>query len=78
MWETWEGRSAHRLPEHPNFPGAGLYRYAGDPRPRMRKAALLDPECPPAVVDRLSRDAERAVRRRALGDSLLPVAPGSG
>ncbi|MET9427234.1 MULTISPECIES: PE-PGRS family protein [unclassified Streptomyces] len=73
MWESWEGRSAHRMPEHPNFPRAGLVRYADDPRPRMREAALLDPGCPAEVVERLSRDPEEAVRRRALDDPRLSV-----
>ncbi|ORT53875.1 hypothetical protein [Streptomyces sp. CB03238] len=74
MWETWDGRSARRLPEHPNFPRAGLLRCADDPRPRMREAALLDPDCPPAVVDRLGRDPDEAVRRRALEHPRLSVA----
>ncbi|MEU7278092.1 PE-PGRS family protein [Streptomyces sp. NPDC045431] len=71
IWETWDGRSAHHLPEHPNFPREGLLRYADDPRPRMRELALLDPDCPTEVVERLSRDPEEAVRRRALDDPRL-------
>ncbi|MER8029582.1 PE-PGRS family protein [Streptomyces bauhiniae] len=74
MVRTWEGYSAARMLEHPNFPRQGLRRFADDSDPRTRRLALLDPEVPPEVVERLSRDADAIIRRSALSNEGLSVA----
>ncbi|MYS23650.1 hypothetical protein GA0115240_154742 [Streptomyces sp. DvalAA-14] len=74
MVRTWEGYSAARLVEHPNFPREHTLSYADDPHPRMRELALLDPEAPADLVERLSRDPDNGVRWRALRDERLSSA----
>jgi hypothetical protein len=71
MVESWNGYSAARMVEHPNFPRHGVMRYADDPNPFMRKLALLDPESTVELVERFSRDADSGVRRCALRDQRL-------
>ncbi|MFK4108416.1 PE-PGRS family protein [Streptomyces sp. NPDC002176] len=74
MVRTWNGYSAARMTEHPNFPRQGLLRFADDPDPRTRGLALLDPEATPELVERFSRDADASVRRSALDNERLSVA----
>ncbi|MFG2812772.1 PE-PGRS family protein [Streptomyces sp. NPDC048410] len=71
MVRTWNGYSAMRMIEHPNFPRQGLLRFADDPDPRTRKLALLDPEAPAELVERLSRDPDPSVRWSALDNERL-------
>ncbi|MFE9406476.1 hypothetical protein ACFYNY_32760 [Streptomyces sp. NPDC006530] len=76
VWRWWDGSFSHpdRPRSHPNFPRAGLLRYADDPSGRMRRLALDDPQSTPADVARLARDPEADVRRRAAEDTRLSPA----
>ncbi|MFJ2645858.1 hypothetical protein ACIO1C_03865 [Streptomyces sp. NPDC087420] len=74
MAESWDGYSAARMIEHPNFPRQGTLRYADDPNPLARKLALLDPKSTAELVERFSRDADSGVRRHALRDQRLSAA----
>ncbi|MFH9982486.1 PE-PGRS family protein [Streptomyces sp. NPDC017179] len=74
MCRTWDGYSAARFPEHPNFPRQSTLRYADDPDPPMRRLALEDPAATADLVERFSRDPDRGVRRRALRDPRLTPA----
>ncbi|MEJ8632649.1 hypothetical protein [Streptomyces sp. MS2.AVA.5] len=76
VWRWWDGSFTHpdRPRSHPNFPRTGLLRYAGDPRGRMRRLTLDDPESTPADVARLAGDPEAEVRRRAAEDARLSPA----
>ncbi|MBT1094239.1 hypothetical protein [Streptomyces sp. Tu102] len=76
VWRWWDGSFSHpgRPRSHPNFPRAGLLRYATDPSGRMRRLALDDPESTPAHVAHLARDPEAEVRRRAAEDPRLSPA----
>ncbi|MFG3043845.1 PE-PGRS family protein [Streptomyces sp. NPDC048241] len=74
MVRSWNGYSAARMTDHPNFPREGLLRFADDPDPGTRKLTLLDPEAPAELVERLSRDADATVRRSALDSERLSVA----
>ncbi|WP_333778963.1 PE-PGRS family protein [Streptomyces sp. IBSBF 3136] len=74
MYRTWEGYSAARFPDHPNFPRQDTLRYADDPDPRMRRLALEDPAATADLVERFSRDPDHDVRRRALRDPRLTPA----
>ncbi|MFD5429436.1 PE-PGRS family protein [Streptomyces sp. NPDC127084] len=71
MVRSWDGYSAARMVEHPNFPRHGTIRYAADPNPLVRKLALLDPESSVELVERFSRDADPGVRWGALRDPRL-------
>ncbi|MFJ8732665.1 hypothetical protein [Streptomyces bauhiniae] len=55
---------------------AGLNRreLPDDMREPVHKLALLDPEAPAELVERLSRDADASIRRSALGHERLSVA----
>ncbi|MFD7875844.1 hypothetical protein ACFV5G_17360 [Streptomyces sp. NPDC059766] len=76
VWRWWDGSLSHpgRPRSHPNFPRAGLLRYADDPSGRMRRLALDDPRSTPADVARLARDPETEVRHRAAQDPRLSPA----
>ncbi|WP_189971090.1 hypothetical protein [Streptomyces violascens] len=76
VWRWWDGSFSHpdRPRSHPNFPRAGLLRYAADPSGRMRRLALDDPESTPGDVAHLARDPDAEVRRRAAEDPRLPPA----
>jgi HEAT repeat protein len=74
MCRTWDGYSAARFPEHPDFPRQSTLQYAEDPDPRMRRLALEDPAATVDLVERFSRDPDRGVRWRALRDSRLSPA----
>lgn len=74
MWQTWDGYSVGRMPEHPNFPRGNAVRYADHPHPRMRRLALDDPESTVELVERFGRDTDYGVRWRALRDPRLSAA----
>ncbi|MEV6839425.1 hypothetical protein AB0N17_33825 [Streptomyces sp. NPDC051133] len=76
VWRWWDGSFSHpgRPRSHPNFPRAGLLRYADDPSGRMRRLALDDPRSTAADVARLARDPEAEARRRAAEDPRLSPA----
>ena len=74
MAQDWDGYSAPRIIEHPNFPRQGTLRFADDPNPNARRLALLDPKSTAELVERLSRDADPGIRRRALRDQRLSAA----
>ncbi|MFF9014141.1 PE-PGRS family protein [Streptomyces sp. NPDC014870] len=74
LWHWWDGSSLSfpgRPRTHPNFPRAGLLRYATDPNPRLRRLALDDPESTPELVEAFSRDEAEEVRRDAAEDPRL-------
>ncbi len=56
---------------HPNFPRAGLLRFATDPNPRLRALAHHDPASTPADVERAAGDPHETVRRAAAEDHRL-------
>ncbi|MGW3241159.1 PE-PGRS family protein [Streptomyces sp. NPDC001070] len=76
VWGWWTGSFSvpDRPRGHPNFPRAGLLRFADDPDPRMRRLALEDPESAPELVDLFSRDPDEEVRMRAAEDPRLTAA----
>ncbi|MFJ9952405.1 PE-PGRS family protein [Kitasatospora sp. NPDC091207] len=76
VWLWWTGSlsTPDRPHGHPNFPRAGLLRYADDPNPRLRRLALDDPASTADLVERLGRDAAEEVRYRAASDPRLPAA----
>ncbi|WP_052442562.1 HEAT repeat domain-containing protein [Streptacidiphilus neutrinimicus] len=74
MCRTWDGYSAARFPEHPNFPRRAALEYAHDPDPRMRRLALEDPAATAELVEIFSRDPDRGVRWRAVRDPRLTPA----
>lgn len=57
----------------PGFARPGLARFADDPNERLRRAALLDPQAGPDLVERLSHDPAPAVRHAAGLDPRLPL-----
>jgi len=80
---SWWGGSFSfpgRPRNHPDFPRAGLLRFAADPNPRLRLLALDDPAATHALVEQLGHDPERIVRmavaedRRLSPDSLRRLA----
>ncbi|MGW7054298.1 PE-PGRS family protein [Streptomyces sp. NPDC054887] len=75
LFREWAGSLSGRSPfDHPNFPRRDLLRFADDPHPRMRQAALRDPEATSELVERHSRDPHPEVRLRALRDPRLSPA----
>ncbi|MEK2494474.1 hypothetical protein WN990_33505 [Kitasatospora purpeofusca] len=62
----WSGFRHHR-----NFARPGLARFADDPNPRLRNAALDDPETGPELPLKLADDPE--VSARAVSDPRLPA-----
>ncbi|MFB6889786.1 PE-PGRS family protein [Kitasatospora sp. NPDC056327] len=75
VWHWWDGSFSFpgRPRDHPNFPRAGLLRFATDPNPRLRRLALSDPESTPALVETFSQDDSAEVRRDVAED--LRLAP---
>lgn len=73
VWHWWDGSLSFpgRPRTHPNFPRAGLLRYATDPNPRLRRLALSDPQSAPELVEKLSRDEAEEVRQDAAQDPRL-------
>ncbi|MGW1280088.1 PE-PGRS family protein [Streptomyces tsukubensis] len=76
VWRWWTGSFSHpgRPYRHPNFPRAGMLRYADDPEPRMRRLALDDPESTAELAERFGHDRAQEVRFRAAGDPRLSAA----
>ncbi|NEC91701.1 hypothetical protein [Streptomyces sp. SID12501] len=58
MYTYWHGLRWSFLRRHPNFASPGLARFADHPNPRLRRAALDDPEAGPELVLRLIDDPE--------------------
>lgn len=73
MFISWDGLSSGSLVHRRNFARPGLARFADHADPRLRYAALFDPQAGPELVERLSYDPEALVRRRASGDGRLPL-----
>ncbi|MEV0990232.1 hypothetical protein [Streptomyces sp. NPDC049949] len=71
MYAHWHGLKWSFLRRHPNFARPGLARYAGHPNPRLRHAALDDPDGGPDLVLRLAGDP--AVSSWAVQDPRLPA-----
>ncbi|MGW5127576.1 hypothetical protein ACWEQ7_26740 [Streptomyces sp. NPDC004069] len=70
MYAHWHGLKREFLRSHPNFARPGLARFADHPNPRLRHAALDDPEAGPELVLRLVDDPD--VGCWALRDPRLP------
>ncbi|MFF0218556.1 hypothetical protein [Streptomyces vinaceus] len=71
MYAHWHGLRWSLLRHHPNFARPGLARYADHPNPRLRRAALDDPDAGPGLVLRLADDP--AVATWAVRDPRLPA-----
>lgn len=69
----FEGYSQAKMLHHPNFPRAGLRRFATSSDPRERALATMDPHIPPRTVEALGYDPDLAVRRSAAVDARLPA-----
>ncbi|MFE2290224.1 Mucin-2 [Streptomyces sp. NPDC059452] len=66
--------SAWMAETHPRFPREGLAaRYADHPDGSHRRLAVRDPAATPALIERLSHDAEVWTRQAAVGDPRLPL-----
>ncbi|MGW3298587.1 LRV domain-containing protein [Streptomyces rubiginosohelvolus] len=61
-----------QLPQ-PQFPRAGLARFAESEDPGARSLVARDPEAPAELIERLSHDPSAGVRRVMAGDARLPV-----
>lgn len=59
----YHGCGRNRLPELPNFPVAGLARFATHPDPAVRRLVALDPHANPELVDQLTADPDSTVRQ---------------
>ncbi|EKX64670.1 hypothetical protein [Streptomyces ipomoeae] len=68
----WDGYSSYDMLRMPQFPRKGLARYADDPSPSLRRLAVFDPDAPPELIERLSRDESAWVQRYAAPDHRLP------
>ncbi|MDQ0306113.1 hypothetical protein J2S46_000669 [Kitasatospora herbaricolor] len=68
---TAQDRNWSALRRHRHFARPGLARFAGDPDPRLRHAALDDPEAGPELPLRLADDPD--VVGRAVRDPRLPA-----
>ncbi|MEU9129312.1 hypothetical protein AB0D08_14600 [Kitasatospora sp. NPDC048540] len=71
LYATAQDRNWSALRHHPNFPRPGLARFADDPNPRLRHAALDDPAAGPELPLRLADDPE--VGMWAVRDPRLPA-----
>ncbi|MGZ9930622.1 hypothetical protein ACXNSR_12070 [Streptomyces sp. NC-S4] len=71
MYTYWHGLKWDSLRFHPNFARPGLARYVDHPGPRLRRAALHDPDGGPDLVMRLVDDPD--VGCWALRDPRLPA-----
>ncbi|MGC4807268.1 hypothetical protein [Micromonospora sp. DT233] len=68
----YDGCGRDRLTSLPNFPVAGLARFATHPDPAVRHLVALDPHADPQLVDHLSADPDTAVRQAMAGCRRLP------
>ncbi|QNP62977.1 hypothetical protein [Streptomyces genisteinicus] len=67
-------RAVFALTSRPRFPARGLAaRFADAGDPQARALAVRDPDAPPALLDRLSRDPDGRVAGPATGDPRLPL-----
>ncbi|NXY94165.1 hypothetical protein HYE82_07155 [Streptomyces sp. BR123] len=73
VWHWWDGSPGFpgRPRTHPDFPRAGLLRFATDLNPRLRRLALDDPQSTPELVEEFSRDAAEEVRQDVAQDPRL-------
>ncbi|MFD5415434.1 hypothetical protein [Streptomyces nojiriensis] len=71
MYAYWHGLAWSSLRFHPNFARPGLARYADHPNPRLRRAALDDPDGGPDLVMKLIDDPD--IGSSALRDPRLPA-----
>ncbi|MFD5319629.1 HEAT repeat domain-containing protein [Streptomyces sp. NPDC127098] len=71
MYATADDRGWSVLRSHPHFARSGLARFADDPNPRLRRAALDDPEAGPELPLRLADDPD--VGDWAVRDPRLPL-----
>ena len=71
MYAYWHGLRWSLLTRRPNFARPGLARFADDPNPRLRHAALHDPDGGPDLVLKLADDPY--VGRWAVSDPRLPA-----
>lgn len=71
-----ERRSSNWAPllERPQFPAAGLVRFAADADPVLRRLALLDHDAAPTLIDRLTVDSDETIRWEAASCPRLPQA----
>ncbi|MFF2045953.1 hypothetical protein ACFVVX_36585 [Kitasatospora sp. NPDC058170] len=68
----YTGRERWHLTTRPNFPRTELAGHAEAADPMVRRLTLLDPQAPPATVDRLSADSDPDVRADAARHPRLP------
>ncbi|MFE0643097.1 hypothetical protein ACFW2Y_15990 [Streptomyces sp. NPDC058877] len=68
----YTGPERDRLATRPNFPTEGLAAFADHRDPEVRALAARDPETGPAVLERLTRDPQPAVRAAATRHPKLP------
>jgi Leucine rich repeat variant len=68
----YTGPGRWELPTRPNFPTAGLARFAADADPLLRQLATRDPLLTPEWVNRLADDREPLVRQAAATHPHLP------
>ncbi|GAA2393917.1 HEAT repeat domain-containing protein [Dactylosporangium salmoneum] len=66
-------RGRDRLSALPQFPKAGLARFADHPDPAVRRLVALDPHADAELVGRLSADPDIAVRTAMAGCPRLPL-----
>ncbi|MGV4983634.1 hypothetical protein ACVB8X_18280 [Streptomyces sp. NRAIS4] len=70
----YTGPERARLTSRPNFPRAGLAAYAGHADPQVRALAARDPQTPPAIAERLTKDPDPQVRAAFARHPNLPPA----
>ncbi|MCB5169579.1 hypothetical protein LG634_32830 [Streptomyces bambusae] len=73
MFADWDGLSWGSLAHCSSFARPGLARFADDANPRLRYAALFDPDAGPDLVERLTHDPDAMVGGHAAGDPRLPL-----
>jgi hypothetical protein len=69
----FEGYTQGKMWRHPNFPRAGLRRFAASSDARERALVTMDPHAPAGMIESLSHDPDLKVRRTAAADARLPL-----